>query len=219
VGHCCGFTNIAEWYVQDESLQGDGSRARQEIPQTAGWKAQGGFCCTYEVNAVNTTIYNPQRVQWLFAMVKLVLLCWENAYKNRKNVGQKIFFLSFENLFMYTKVLVLECLMYTHIYSHKHTFHMHSHTTKTVQIHVILRVSIDNCVKNYQHPEFIKNVSANIVSANAFKLVIINNCSGTCNIHHQWKHFVETTKIPVANENRFKCIKSWPSRWYLTQSR
>jgi len=26
------------------SLQGDGSRTRQEIPQTAGWKDQGGFC-------------------------------------------------------------------------------------------------------------------------------------------------------------------------------
>ena len=31
--------NIAEWYVQAESLQGDGSKTRQEIPQTAGWKA------------------------------------------------------------------------------------------------------------------------------------------------------------------------------------
>jgi len=47
VGHCCGFTNIAEWYVQAESLQGDGSKTRQEIPQTAGWKAQGGFCCIF----------------------------------------------------------------------------------------------------------------------------------------------------------------------------
>jgi len=34
-----GFTNIAEWYVQAESLQGDGSKTRQEIPHTAGCKA------------------------------------------------------------------------------------------------------------------------------------------------------------------------------------
>jgi len=28
-----------------ESLQGDGSRTRQEIPQTAGWKARACNCC------------------------------------------------------------------------------------------------------------------------------------------------------------------------------
>ena len=52
MGHCCGFTNIAEWYVQAESLQGDGSRTRQEIPQTASWKAQGGFCWCHAIDTV-----------------------------------------------------------------------------------------------------------------------------------------------------------------------
>jgi len=49
VGHCCGFTNIAEWYVQAESLQGDGSKTRQEIPHTAGCKARVCNCCRYTV--------------------------------------------------------------------------------------------------------------------------------------------------------------------------
>ena len=57
--YCCGFTNIVvalqktvvalKILLNDkyklESLQGDGSRTRQEIPQTDGCKARACNCC------------------------------------------------------------------------------------------------------------------------------------------------------------------------------
>jgi len=53
-----------------ESLQEDGSRTRQEIPQTAGWKAQGCFCCAYLVSylLLDYRIYanlHVKRMSWI----------------------------------------------------------------------------------------------------------------------------------------------------------
>jgi len=66
MGHCCGFTNIAEWYVQAESLQGDGSRTRQEIPHTAGCKARA---CNWYFTAVVTLLLSLNLIQGITSLL------------------------------------------------------------------------------------------------------------------------------------------------------
>jgi len=69
---------------QAESLQGDGSKTRQEIPQTAGWKAQGGFCCSLPPITENNCNYQKLLGNYLKLVVFLILLKTQSNVNNKR---------------------------------------------------------------------------------------------------------------------------------------